>query len=133
MTIVREIDSTEAVRALSEHRAPRRFLHAVPVVEYRAPRAKSPEIAPMLLMKSPADTVQQRLPRGTSITTALELFRQSNPGDFTARECAEFMLAAGWACRHPVPCTCSKLRKLYWADELMEVSREGAEIVWRFK
>lgn len=40
MITICEIDSTDAVRALSEHRSPKRFLHSVPLRDFRAPKAE---------------------------------------------------------------------------------------------
>lgn len=131
---VHEIDRTEQVRALSEHRAPRKVLRTVPVRVFTAPRAPAPAFAlPAAALRSPPDEVRRHVKGGLHINRAMELFQRSAPGDFTANDCAEFMLAAGWLNRNPLVCAVQKLRRLYWTNEVEEVSRAGDEIIWRFK
>ena len=137
MQTVHEIDVLEQVRALSEHRAPKKVLRTVPFdPEYRAPRSRVPLMPAMNdLLLAPA-AKRERVASRITISAALELFRETNPGEFTTREVAEFVTDVGYAARNVVTSVAGRLRKMYFASEVEEVRRErhgkSNEIVWRF-
>jgi hypothetical protein len=133
VTTVHEIDSTEQVRALSEHRAPRRYLCTVPVQVFAVPPAPPAAFVLPVALMTPPPATRTHVASGVAINLAMDLFQRSDPGEFTANDCTEFLLKAGWRNRNPLVCVVQKLRRLYFSGEVEEVSRAGREIVWRFK
>lgn len=134
MITICEIDATEAVRALSEHRGPKRYLMTVPFVqEYRAPLAPRKPLVPVKgLMLLPGDA-QGYSNGGTNIGAAMDLFKQSRPGEFTASDAAEFMSAVGWRSINPPSSAASKLKIMAAHDLVEELPPVGRRRKWRFK
>ena len=135
LTIVHEIDSTAAVRALSEHRAPKKVLRTIPVQEFRAPVAlvrDSWELDGSLCRQPNGDG--HHLKSGIAISEVLEMFRRSEPGEFTTRQAFDFISARGWLTTNtnPTMAVTVKLGALVRSGVLIRLRQDGHCCIWKF-
>ncbi len=80
--------SLAAVRALSEGRAPKKFLRTAPLQDYKAPLARRPALEPLPVFAG-------RKTYGP-IRPWLEKFRATQPGLFTGAQFHDWLLRRGY-------------------------------------
>jgi len=98
MTTVSFIDSTEKVRALSEHRAPKKFLNSVPFVPASALQPAPPivPLTPDLDDLRALETFMSGARAGQpTLAARLWQFKGTEPGSFTSPQFAGWLKAAG--------------------------------------
>ena len=80
--------SLAAVRALSEGRAPKRYLNCIPVQSLVIPPAPQPVVP---VMSGGASAEYRPLPgSGRTLAEMTAKFQATNPGDFSSQDLADF-------------------------------------------
>ena len=116
-----------AVRAISEGRAPARRLPTVPFVEYRAPLAPAPACYDDIFTPAPRNPLIQRR---TPIIPYFEAYSQTQPAEFRTRDFTAYLIENGWGGK-PTQVK-SFLQERRRAGDIQTVRHEGKFSVWRF-
>lgn len=129
MKLVREILGNPA-RDIVEGRTRLVTVQTIPVCVFECVAAPvEVRVLPELV---PPPGRNRTLTGGLALWAAMDLFRQSSPGDFTSVQCADFMTAAGWVVGMPRSAAHMALRKLCSNKEVVELGETGNKILWRF-